>query len=64
MSITEKVKNAKESNWLTKDFTKEELAEIKRQVMENPCKTCTLDCDTTCEIYEEWCEYRESEEEE
>ena len=22
---------------------------------ESPCNTCTLDCDTTCEIYYEWC---------
>ena len=73
MSIEEKIKNAKESDWLTKDFTKEELAEIKRQVKESPCKICTLDCDTTCDIYKEWietdydyfklCEYIDLEEE-
>ena len=22
---------------------------------EYPCKTCPQDCDTTCEIYKEWC---------
>ncbi len=29
-----------------------------------PCYTCTLDCDTTCEIYERWLQKTEESEEE
>ena len=32
--------------------------------MESPCKTCTLECDTSCEIYKMWIQKTEESEEE
>lgn len=32
-----------------------ELKELKQtNTAESPCKTCPQDCDTTCDIYNEW----------